>query len=74
MAVLAAVHIYNGADDKPLAAKLLQSEQNTEPQDLHSDFDPGSMRAGNPQRSALLALEDNTHILLADGTAVVAHR
>ena len=61
-------------DAQPLQVQLLRSGAEVMAQLLHSDFSPGALEEGRPQRSVMVVLENNTHLMLADGTAVVAHR
>ena len=68
------VRVFDADQDASLAVKLLRTGPSATHQTLHSDFSPGSLKRGRPQRSAMLVLRDNTYLMLADGTAVVAHR
>lgn len=71
---LADVNAFDADKDEPLEVGVLRSGRRVKKQTLHSDFRAGDLKPGRPQRSAMIVLKDNTHIMLADGTAVVAHR
>ena len=71
---LARVDAFDADMDKALEASVLRSGKLVKMQTVHCDFRPGDLKPWRPQRSAMVVLEDNTHIMLADGTAVVAHR
>lgn len=73
-AVLARVNLFDAERDEGLSVSLLRSGAMVVCQLLHTDFSPGDVKPGRPQRSIMIVLVNNTHIMLADGTAVVAHR
>ena len=73
-AAFARVHVFDAGLDSPLAVKLLRSGKNVRKQNVHSDFPADKIVPFRPQRSAMIAMHDNTHIMLADGSAIVAHR
>ena len=70
----ARVLVFDADKDEPLVVKLLRSGKHVRLQTLHSDFPADSIERARPQRSAMLVLKNNTYIMLADGSAVVAHR
>ena len=53
---------------------VIRSKGMVKAQRLHSDFNPDDLDDEHPQHSAMVALADNTHIMLADSSAVVMHR
>ena len=73
-AAFSRVFVFDSGLDSPLEVKLLRSGKDVRKQTVHSDFAADSIVQSRPQRSAMLALHGNTHIMLADGSAVVVHR
>ena len=72
--VLEKIQAFSADFDERVKANVLRTGAEVVAQLLHSDIRPGSLRRGRPQRSVMVVLENNTHLMLADGTAVVAHR
>ena len=71
---LGKIHAFSADTDEHLEVALLRSGAKVVAQLVHTDFSPGDLEAGRPRRSVMVVLVDNTHLMLADGTAVVAHR
>ena len=73
-AAFARVNVFDAGLDSPLVVKVLRSGKDVQMQTVHTDFAAKSIVPFRPQRSAMIALHNNTHIMLADGSAIVVHR
>ena len=73
-ALLHRVGHWESGEHRPVRASVLKSSGKLRPQNLHSDHDPDKLHDDHPQHSAMVALAENTHVMLADGSAVVFHR